>query len=43
MEHFESEVDAELAIIEMAVRFWFLDDDWDDNTKVWEYFRTKNK
>ena len=43
MEHFESEVDAELAIIEMAVRFWFLDDDWDGNTKVWEYFRTKNK
>jgi hypothetical protein len=43
MEHFESEVDAELAIIEMAVRFWFMDDDWDDNTKVWCYFRIKNK
>ena len=43
MEHFPNEVDAELAIIEMAVRFWFLDDDWGDNTKVWEYFRTKNK
>jgi hypothetical protein len=42
MEHFESEVDAELAIIEMAVRFWFLDYDWGDNTKVWEYFRVKN-
>lgn len=43
MEHFESEVDAELAITEMAVRFWFMDDDWDGNTKVWCYFRAKNK
>lgn len=40
-EHFPVETDAENAIIEMAVRFWFNDDDWDDNTKVWEYFRIK--
>lgn len=42
MEHFESEDEADKAIIEMAVRFWFMDDDWGDNTKVWEYFRTKS-
>ena len=42
-EHFESEVDAELAIVEMAVRFWFMDDDWDGNTKVWRYFRMAAK
>ena len=42
-EHFPVEADAENAIIEMAVRFWFRDDDWDGNTKVWCYFRTKNK
>jgi hypothetical protein len=29
MEHFESEGEADNAIIEMAVRFWFMDDDWD--------------
>lgn len=38
-EHFPNEADAENAIIEMAVRFWFMDDDWKGNTKVWEYFR----
>ena len=42
MEHYESEDKADNAIIEMAVRFWFLDDDWGDNAKVWEYFRTKS-
>ena len=31
------------AIIEMAVRFWFLDDDWESADKVWCYFRAKNK
>lgn len=43
MEHFPNESDAENAIIEMAVRFWFMDDDWEGNTKVWCYFRMKNK
>ena len=43
MEHYESEDEADNAIIEMAMRFWFLDDDWGDNAKVWEYFRKKNK
>ena len=43
MEHYESEDEADNAIIERAVRFWFCDDDWGDNCKVWEYFRTKNK
>lgn len=38
-EHFPNEADAENAIIEMAVRFWFMDEDWKGNTKVWEYFR----
>jgi hypothetical protein len=42
-EHFPNEADAENAIIEMAVRFWFMDDEWGDNCKVWEYFRKKNK
>jgi uncharacterized short protein YbdD (DUF466 family) len=41
-EHFPNEADADNAIIEMAVRFWFLDDDWGTPTKVWEYFRAKN-
>ena len=31
------------AIIEMAVRFWFMDDDWEKPTKVWCYFRMKAK
>ena len=38
-EHFSNEADAENAIIEMAVRFWFKDDDWVGNDKVWVYFR----
>ena len=41
-EHFSAE-EAEEAIIESAVRFWFLDDDWEDATKVWCYFRMKRK
>ena len=32
---------AEEEIIEMAVVFWFLDDDWTTKTKVWDYFRAK--
>ena len=43
MEHYPSEGEADNAIIEMAVRFWFMDDDWDTPTKVWCYFRAKNK
>lgn len=43
MEHYESEDEADNTIIEMAIRFWFMDDDWGDNAKVWEYFRKKNK
>lgn len=39
MEHFPNEADAENAVIEMAVRFWFKDDDWEGNDKVWVYFR----
>lgn len=38
-EHSPNEADAENAIIEMAVRFWFMDDDWAGNDKVWVYFR----
>jgi hypothetical protein len=43
MEHYESEGEADNAIIEMAVNFWFMDDDWEKPTKVWCYFRAKNK
>lgn len=43
MEHYESEDEADNAIIEMAIRFWFMDDDWSEPTKVWCYFRAKNK
>ena len=43
MEHYPSEGEADNSIIEMAVRFWFLDDDWPDPAKVWCYFRMKNK
>lgn len=25
-------------IIEMALAFWFMDDDWNSPTKVWNYF-----
>lgn len=43
MEHFGGEAEAENAIIDMAVRFWFMDDDWGDSTKIWEYFRAKDR
>ena len=42
-EHFATEEEMELAIIEMAVVFWFKDDDWPTPDKVWCYFRMKNK
>lgn len=32
---------AEEEIIEIAIAFWFLDEDWDGHTKVWDYFRKK--
>lgn len=41
-EKFPTEAEAEGAIIEMAVRFWFQDEDWGDNDKVWEYFSIKH-
>lgn len=41
-EKFPTETEAEGAIIEMAVRFWFQDEDWGDNDKVWEYFSLKH-
>lgn len=41
--HFESDKEAEEAIIEGAVAFWFKDDDWPAHDKVWCYFRGKNK
>lgn len=40
---FESDKEAEEAIIEGAVAFWFKDDDWPVHDKVWCYFRAKNK
>jgi len=40
---FESDKEAEEAIIEGAVAFWFKDDDWPAHDKVWCYFRGKNK
>lgn len=42
-DHFDSEEKTELAIIESAVKFWFQDDDWDGDDKVWCYFRMKAK
>lgn len=30
------------AIIEGAIAFYFADDDWPTDTKVWDYFRMKN-
>ena len=38
-EHFESEEEVDTAIIESAVVFWFKDEDYDGNDKVWSYFR----
>ena len=32
----------EQAIIDMAVQFWFMDQDWPDTSKVWEYFTLIN-
>lgn len=40
---FESDKEAEEAIIEGAIAFWFKDDDWPAHDKVWCYFRGKNK
>lgn len=42
-DRFDSDEDADIAVIDMAVRFWFLDDDWGEPTKVWDYFRMKNE
>ena len=42
-ELFASEEEVNNAIIEGAVRFWFLDEDWESADKVWVYFRSKNK
>lgn len=41
MEHMPDKEEAEGAIIESAVKFWFMDDDWPTATKVWCYFRMK--
>ena len=30
---------AEEEIIEMAIVFWFMDEDWGTKTKVWDYYR----
>lgn len=30
---------AEEEMIEMAIAFWFMDEDWDTKTKVWDYYR----
>lgn len=35
--------DYESVIIEMAIAFWFNDDDWGSTTKVWDYFDAKNQ
>lgn len=32
---------AEEEIIDIAIVFWFGDEDWDGATKVWDYFRKK--
>ena len=42
-DYFDSDEAAENAIIESAVMFWFEDEDWDGNDKVWVYFRNKAK
>lgn len=34
--------DYETAIIEMALAFWFADEDWIGHTKVWDYFSILN-
>lgn len=30
---------ADELIIELAISFWFLDEDWETTTKVWDYFK----
>lgn len=35
--------DYESDIIEMAMAFWFTDDDWSGATKVWDYFAMLNE
>lgn len=40
---FSTEEDAENAIIESAIAFWFKDDDWGKPDKVWCYFNVKEK
>ena len=42
MEHMSDKEETEGAIIESAVKFWFMDDDWPTATKVWCYFRMKH-
>lgn len=32
----------EAQIIELAVAFWFMDEDWEGHTKVWDYFAVMN-
>lgn len=39
--HLPSEEDAEAYVIDEAVAVWFLDSDWGDCCKVWDYFRAK--
>jgi hypothetical protein len=41
MGHMPNKEEAESAIIESSVKFWFMDDDWPTATKVWCYFRMK--
>jgi hypothetical protein len=41
MDRITDKEEAEGAIIESAVKFWFMDDDWPTATKVWCYFRMK--
>jgi len=33
----------EAQIIDMAIAFWFMDEDWDGHTKVWDYFSIQNE
>lgn len=41
--HLSTEEAIEIAIVDGAIRFWFLDEDWGYADKVWCYFRMKNK
>lgn len=40
---FSTPEEAEMAIIDGAVKFWFLDDDWPAPDKVWCYFKMMAK